>query len=106
MATRQLAHHVLHLMAIERHKGYRAVMRAHTPGCTELWPSGDEKEQGRQRAALRNPAQYIDGGRIGLMRIFDRKHDRLTPRSGHYEGRERGQLPTTHQHGDLFLAAD
>ena len=29
------------------------------------------------------------------MRIFDRKHDRLTPRSGHYEGRERGQLPAS-----------
>jgi hypothetical protein len=68
-------------------------MRTHAPGCTELRPRGNDKEHWRQGTTLGNGAHDIERGRIGPVRIFERQHNRLTPRTGHYQAGKRYQLP-------------
>lgn len=63
----KLAHHVMHLLTIERHQRNSAVMRACAPRRPELGAGGDENEQRRQRSALGNAPQKIKRARVGPM---------------------------------------
>ena len=70
------------------------MMRAHSPSRSKLWSSSNEDEQRSQRTAFRDPAQKVEGARIGPVRIFNGQHDRLSPRTCHDPVRQRGHLPT------------
>ena len=77
VAGGKLFHHVSNLITVERHQRNRAVMRTRAPGWPELWPGGQEYEQGRQRAAFGDAAQDIECCRIGPMQVFKGQHDWL-----------------------------
>jgi hypothetical protein len=59
------------------------MMRAHSPRCPKLGSRSNQNEQRSQRTAFCDTAQKIKRARIGPVRIFDRQHDWLSPRTGY-----------------------